>query len=48
VWSTKAKDQLEASVCRQLCRGGISLKEAQAIFLAPDWTRSYTEYFELK
>ena len=35
-WSTKEKDQLELSVCRQVCRGDITLKEGQAIFLEPD------------
>jgi hypothetical protein len=30
----KVKDQLEASVCRQICRGDITLKEGQAIFLS--------------
>jgi hypothetical protein len=44
-WSTKEKDQLEASVCRQVCRGDITLEEGRAIFLAPDWTREYEKYF---
>ena len=48
-WSTKEKDQLEASVCRQLCRGDITLQQGQAIFLDnPDWTRAYEKYFGLK
>ena len=39
-WSASVKDQLESSVCRQGCRGDITLKEGQAIFLdEPDWTR---------
>jgi hypothetical protein len=44
-WGAAAKDQLEESVCRQLCRGDISLKDAQAIFLEPDWTVAYRRYF---
>ena len=45
-WSTKEKDQLEASVCRQLCRGDITLKQGQAIFLdEPDWTKAYVKFF---
>ncbi len=45
-WGGAVKDQLEESVCRQLCRGDITLKNAQAIFLEPDWTRPYRRYFE--
>jgi hypothetical protein len=26
----------------------VSLDEAQAIFLAPDWTREYVRFFELE
>ncbi len=44
-WSTDAKDQLESSVCRQVCRGNITLEEGQAIFLARVWTRKYVKYF---
>ena len=44
-WGAAAKDQLEESVCRELCRGDITLKDAQAIFLEPDWTRAYRRYF---
>jgi hypothetical protein len=44
-WRDADKNQLEASVCRQLCRGGITLDEAQRIFLAPDWTKEYERYF---
>jgi len=47
-WSAAAKDQLEESVCRQLCRGDITLHDAQAIFLEPDWTKAYSRYFGLK
>jgi hypothetical protein len=42
------KDQLEASVCRQVCRGDITLKEGQAIFLRPDWTKAYLRFFRLE
>ncbi len=45
-WTEKVKDQLEASVCRQVCRGDITLKQGQAIFLdEPDWTKAYLKYF---
>jgi len=44
-WSTSVKDQLESSVCRQVCRGDITLEEGRAIFLARDWTRAYVKYF---
>ena len=47
-WSTKEKDQLEASVCRQVCRGDITLEKGRAIFLRPDWTREYIMFFELE
>lgn len=44
-WTAKYKDQLESSVCRQLCGGGISLGDAQAVFLRPDWTVEYERFF---
>ncbi len=45
-WTDKVKDQLESSVCRQVCRGNITLKQGQAIFLdEPDWTKAYLKYF---
>ena len=45
-WTDKVKDQLESSVCRQVCRGDITLKQGQAIFLdEPDWTKAYLKYF---
>jgi hypothetical protein len=44
-WSASVKDQLEASVCRQVCRGDITLEQGQAIFLRPDWTREYLQFF---
>ena|SRR5258708_7857993 len=47
-WAAKFKDQLEASVCRALCRGVMTLEEGRAIFLRPDWTKEYTEFFNLK
>jgi hypothetical protein len=33
------------SVCRQLCRGDITLKDAQAVFLARDWRKEYEKFF---
>ena len=45
-WTAKFKDQLEASVCRAVCRGAITLEEGRAIFLAPDWTREYSKFFK--
>lgn len=47
-WSTSVKDQLESSVCRQVCRGDITLEEGRAIFLARDWTREYVKYFRVE
>jgi hypothetical protein len=47
VWTDRAKDELEGSVCRMLCRGEMSLEEGQKLFLAPaDWTKSYFEFFD--
>ena len=47
-WTDKVKDQLESSVCRQVCRGELPLEQGQAIFLRGDWTREYMRYFELQ
>ena len=47
-WSAKIKDQLEASVCRAMCRGAMTLEEGRAIFLRPDWTKEYLKFFGLK
>lgn len=47
-WSAKFKDQLEASVCRAVCRGALTLDEGRAIFLRPDWTIEYEKFFGLK
>jgi hypothetical protein len=47
-WTDKAKERLERSVCHQLCTGDITLKEAQAIFREPDWTKVYERYFRTK
>lgn len=47
-WSAKFKDQLEKSVCRAVCKGAMTLEEGQAIFLAPDWTKEYERFFELR
>jgi hypothetical protein len=44
-FSDADKNALELSVCRQLCRGDISLEAAQAIFLAPDWREEYNRFF---
>jgi len=44
-WSASVKDQLEASVCRQVCLGHIKLDAGRAFFLAPDWTKEYEKYF---
>jgi hypothetical protein len=46
-WSASAKDQLESSVCRQVCRGDITVQEEQAIFLRPDWRQEYLRHFGL-
>ena len=43
-WTSAVKDQLEASVCRAVCRGEMTLQEGQAIFLQPDWTKEYVKY----
>jgi hypothetical protein len=45
-WTAKDKDMLEKSVCRQMCRGDITLDDAQAIFLRPDWTPEWDRFFE--
>ena len=47
-WTDKAKNRLEASVCSQVCKGDITLKQGQAIFLEPDWTKVYVLYFGMK
>ena len=44
-WRDADKNQLEGSVCRQLCRGDITLEQAQCYFLEPDWTAVYIVYF---
>ena len=44
-WTERLKDHLESSVCRQICRGDITLTAGQAIFLEPDWTQQYVKYF---
>ena len=44
-WNAIAKDQGEASVCRNVCRGDMTLAAGQHRFLAPDWTEEYTELF---
>jgi hypothetical protein len=47
-WTDKVKDQLESSVCRQVCRGDMTLEQGQAIFLEPNWTKAYMRYFGMK
>ena len=44
-WSAAAKDELEESVCRQVCRGDLTLEQGRAIFLHPDWTQEWARYF---
>jgi len=46
-WTAAVKDQLEASVCRAVCRGDMTLQEGQAIFMRPDWTQEYSKFFSL-
>src|SRR5262245_20462540 len=46
-WSAGVKDQLESSVCRQVCRGDITLKQGQAVFLQADWIKAYVRFFGL-
>jgi hypothetical protein len=46
-WTAAIKDQLEASVCRAVCRGDITLQVGQEIFLRPDWTQEYLKFFGL-
>ena len=41
-------DQLESSVCRAVCKGAMTLREGQEIFLSPDWTKAYEKFFGLK
>jgi hypothetical protein len=41
------KDQLEGSVCRAVCKGAMTLLEGQDIFLRPDWTKEYENFFIL-
>jgi hypothetical protein len=48
-WTDKFKDQLEASVCRAVCRGDMTLNEGQALFLdEPDWRKAYERFFEYR
>lgn len=43
-WNAHRKDKLEVQVCKRLCNGEITLKQAQKVFLDPDWTVYYREY----
>jgi hypothetical protein len=46
-WTATVKDQLEASVCRAVCRGKMTLEEGRAVFLdEPDWTKAYKSFFD--
>ena len=48
-WTDKVKDQLEASVCRAVCRGAMTLEEGQSVFMRePDWRKAYSEFFSDK
>ena len=48
-WTDKIKDQLEGSVCRAVCRGAMTLREGQGVFLdEPDWTKAYEKFFGLQ
>ena len=44
-WRDADKNQLEASVCRQLCRGDITLEQARGYFFETDRTDVYERYF---
>ena len=47
-WTATLKDQLEASVCRAVCRGKMTLEEGRAVFLdEPDWTKAYKRFLDL-
>lgn len=43
-WNSRIKDGLENSLHRAVCRGDLSLKDAQTMFLT-DWTASYGRWF---
>jgi hypothetical protein len=46
MWNDKIKDQLESSVCRAVCRGAMTLREGQDIFMKePDWRRAWEKFF---
>ena len=48
-WSASVKDQLESSVCRAVCKGAMTLREGQEIFMdEPDRTKAYEKFFGLK
>jgi hypothetical protein len=43
-WSYHAKDRMESVAWRDVCRRGtLSLRAAQALFLAPDWRVGYKQ-----
>jgi len=45
-YGARDKDQLENSVHRAVCGGAMTLKQGQAIFLAPDWRRQFDQFFK--
>jgi len=40
-WNAAVKDQLESACAGRFAGGDITLKQGQAIFLAPDWTAEW-------
>ena len=48
-WTAAIKDQVERSVCRSVCRGGMRLEQGRGIFLEePDWAKAYVRFFDLE
>lgn len=47
-WNYTVKDQLEGWVCAALCRGEMTLKEGQAVFLEPDWRKAYLKFVQVE
>jgi hypothetical protein len=47
-WNYRVKDQLEAAVCRTVCRGEMTLEDARAIFREPDWTRAFLKFYQVE
>ncbi len=42
-WNAVMKDRLEVLACKKICKGELSVKEAQALFA--DWQESYRQFF---